>query len=108
MVYAKNSTSAGKLSALVQNHDPDGDDGMAKTYLAVLSREPDFEQGELSDLLFHDKQKNKSFAVDSPRKGVKEAKLIWKKLALRGRASIPMIHPFFPGDPCKPSSFHQN
>ncbi len=82
MVYAKNAPCAGKLSALVQNHDPDGDNGMAKTYLAVLSREPDFEQGELSDLLFHDKQKNKSFVVDSPRKGVKEAKLIWKKLAL--------------------------
>ena len=63
MVYAKNAPCAGKLSALVQNHDPDGDNGMAKTYLAVLSREPDFEQGELSDLLFHDKQKNKSHQV---------------------------------------------
>ena len=82
MVYAKSAQSAGKLSALVQNHDVNGDDGMAKTYLAVLSREPDFDEGELCDLLFHDKQKNKSFVTDSLRKGVKEARLIWKKLAV--------------------------
>ncbi len=82
MVYGKNAQSAGKLSALVQSHDADGNDGMAKTYLAVLSREPDFDEGELCDLLFHDKQKNKSFVTDSVRKGVKQARLIWKKLAV--------------------------
>lgn len=82
MVYAKNGKSAAKLSELFAHHDVNGDNGMAKTYLAVLSSEPDFDEGELCDLLFHDKQKNKSFVVDSPRKGVKKARLIWKKLAV--------------------------
>ncbi len=82
MVYAKNAPCAGKLSALVQNHDPDGVNGMAKTYLAVLPKTPDFDEGELCDLLFHDKQKNKSFVTDSQRKGVKEARLVWKKLSV--------------------------
>lgn len=82
MVYAKNGRSAGKLSALVQTHSIGGDDGMAKTYLAVLSSEPEFAEGELKDLLFHDKQKNRSFVVNSTRVGVKEARLVWKKLAV--------------------------
>lgn len=82
MVYAKNAKAAGKLSQLFQMHDVNGEKGMAKTYLAVLPSPPDFEEGELCDFLFHDKQKNKSFVADSARKGVKEARLIWKKLAV--------------------------
>lgn len=82
MVFARDKKTAGKLSALVQSHDPDGVRGMAKTYLAVLSDEPRFDEGEIKDLLFHDKQKNKSFVADKERKGVKEASLIWKKLAV--------------------------
>ena len=35
-------------------------------------------------------------------------KLLWKKLGLGGRASVPVTHPSFLGGPCKPSSFHQN
>lgn len=82
MVYAKDQNTAGKLSHLVSLHDPDGIEGMAKTYIAVLDSEPDFEEGSLFDLLFHDKIKNRSFPADRKRNGVKEAKLIWKKLAV--------------------------
>ncbi len=77
MMYAKAPAYAGKLSGLVQTH---GEGGMCKTYLAVLSNTPDFEEGQLTDLLFHDKQKNKAFVVQDVRKGVKEARLLWKKL----------------------------
>ncbi len=81
MVFAKDKKTAGKLSSLVQNHDIDGVFGMAKTYLAVLPGDPQFCEGEIKDLLFHDKQKNKSFVAEKERKGVKQASLIWKRIA---------------------------
>ena len=81
MVFAKDKKTAGKLSLLVQYHDIDGVCGMSKAYLAVLPSDPGFDEGEIKDLLFHDKQKNKSFVADKERKGVKQASLIWKRLA---------------------------
>ncbi|MBQ8408530.1 MAG: RNA pseudouridine synthase [Clostridia bacterium] len=67
MIYSKRADMTGKLSALVQSGD------YKKTYLAVVHGEPDAELGELRDLLYHDKQKNKSYVCDKVRQGVKEA-----------------------------------
>ena len=67
MIYSKREDMTGKLSALVQSGD------YKKTYLAVIHGVPDASEGELRDLLYHDKQKNKSFVVAKKRAGVKEA-----------------------------------
>jgi 23S rRNA pseudouridine1911/1915/1917 synthase len=52
-----------------------------KEYLAVLPASPAEDEGELHDFLFHDKRVNKAFAVDSARKGSKEASLSYRVLA---------------------------
>ncbi len=51
-----------------------------KEYLAVISGCPDKDAGVLTDLLWHDRQKNKSFVVTRRRAGVKEASCAWKLL----------------------------
>ena len=51
-----------------------------KHYLAVIEGKPADQYGEYMDLLFHDVRKNKSFVVNRPRKGVREASCSWKVL----------------------------
>ena len=67
MIYSKREDMTGKLSALVKSGD------YKKTYLAVVHGVPVEKKGEMRDLLYHDKQKNKSFVVAKKRAGVKEA-----------------------------------
>ena len=67
MIYSKREDMTGKLSALVQSGD------YKKTYLAVAHGEPPEREGEMRDLLYHDKKKNKSYVCDKKRQGVKEA-----------------------------------
>ncbi len=68
MVFAKNPQSAAKLSEQIANRQ------FAKRYKCICYGECD-EYGEMIDLLFHDKLKNKSFVVENKRRGVKEARL---------------------------------
>lgn len=74
MIYSKREDMTGKLSALVQSWD------YGKVYLAAVHGEPDIESGEMRDLLYHDKLKNKSFVCEKERKGVKEAILYYRTL----------------------------
>lgn len=74
MIYSKREDMTGKLSALVQSGD------YKKTYLAVVHGVPESESGEMRDLLYHDKAKNKSFVCAKERKGVKEAILNYRVL----------------------------
>ncbi len=82
MVFAKDKKTAAELSRTI------AEGNMKKTYLAVcqgdvlsdLGRE-----GELCDLLFKDSGKNKTFVVARMRKGVKEAKLAYRVLAVTER-----------------------
>lgn len=67
MIYSKRFDVTGKLSAWVQSGD------YKKTYLAVVHGMPEENDGEMHDLLYHDKQKNKSFVVSKKRSGIKEA-----------------------------------
>ena len=67
MIYSKREDMTGKLSALVSSGD------YQKTYLAVIHGEPKENEGEFRDLLYHDRQRNKSFVVTKKRAGVKEA-----------------------------------
>ena len=51
-----------------------------KEYLAVVSGCPDPENGTWTDLLWHDRNRNKTFVVKRMRKGVREAICDWTVL----------------------------
>ena len=67
MVYAKTKKAAGALSALFQNGQ------VTKQYRAIVHGTG--KGGTMEDLLYHDKRINKSFVVQTQRKGVKRAVL---------------------------------
>ncbi len=68
MVYAKTGAAAAALSAAIAARE------MQKEYLAVAAGETPA-QGEWRDLLYRDRQKNKSYVVKRMRRGVREAVL---------------------------------
>ena len=74
MVYALSRTAAGNLSQQIQSGQ------MVKEYLAVTNGIPPQSEGLLTDLLFHDRVRNKTYVVDRKRKGVKEARLMYRVL----------------------------
>ena len=69
MVFAKNPKAAASLSKQITESK------FLKKYLAIIKGSPNEKRGEMRDLLFHDRQKNKTFVVKKARKGVKEASL---------------------------------
>lgn len=69
MVYAKNSKAAAVLSKQAEQNQ------IKKRYYAVVKGIPEEKSGVLKDLLFRDKQKNKTYTVKRMRKGVREASL---------------------------------
>ena len=75
MVFAKNKNSAANLSSQINSGE------FKKEYLAVLEGEVDL-KGTLEDLLFHDRNRNKTYVVKSERKGVKSAKLEFQRLGV--------------------------
>ncbi|MBQ3007517.1 MAG: RluA family pseudouridine synthase [Clostridia bacterium] len=72
MVYAKNSHSAAELSKQAEQNK------IKKHYYAVVQGAPEEKYGVLTDLLFRDKQKNKTYVVNRMRKGVRDASLEYK------------------------------
>lgn len=72
MVFAKTAAAAAYLSGQM-------DSGFEKIYLARCQGTPPSE-GSFSDLLFHDRQKNKTYTVTRKRRGVKEACLSYRVL----------------------------
>lgn len=75
MVYARTEKAAAKLSALVGQHDL-----FQKEYFAVVQGIPDKNEDTLTDLLYHDVRKNKSYVASHQRKGVREATLDYAML----------------------------
>ena len=75
IAYAKNEKAAAFLSSALQTHT------FEKEYLLVVYGRPDFDQAELRDLLFHDRNRNQTYVVARARKGVKEASLQAVRLA---------------------------
>ena len=73
MVYARTKRAAADLSRAIQ------DGTMIKEYRAVVHGNPP-EEGDWTDLLFKDSSKNKVFVVQRERKGVKKARLEFKKI----------------------------
>lgn len=75
MVYAKSSESCSVLSRQIQQG------AFEKRYLAVVCGVPTQPEGELCDLLYHDKNKNKTYVVKKERRGVRRASLDYRVLA---------------------------
>ncbi len=74
MVCAKTRAAAVALSRQIAAG------GFEKEYLCLVHGVPEAPAAELTDLLFRDAKKNKSYVVARPRKGVKEAKLAYRLL----------------------------
>lgn len=69
MLFSRRREVTGKLTAAVAEHR------VTKEYLAVLRGHPAEASATLTDLLFRDASKNKSYVVKRMRKGVREAEL---------------------------------
>ncbi|MBQ4603184.1 MAG: RNA pseudouridine synthase [Clostridia bacterium] len=82
MVFAKNAKSAAVLSKQIEQNT------VKKRYYAVIKGVPEEKSGILKDLLFRDKQKNKSFTVKRMRKGVREASLEYVVIGENGGFSM--------------------
>lgn len=82
MAVARTKAAAGALSAAVARR------AFEKEYLCVVRGAPRETDGVYRDLLLHDKQRNKSFVVDRPRGGVKEAALEYRCLASAGGLTL--------------------
>ena len=83
MVYARTNQAAAALSKAVQEGT------MVKEYVAMVHGTPP-EKGDWEDFLFKDSRKNKVFAVKKERKGVKYARLEFKRLT-SGESSLVRI-----------------
>lgn len=69
LLLARTKTAAAKMTAEIASHH------VQKEYLAIVHDRPPEASGELFDLLYHDRIKNKSYVVDRMRGGVKDARL---------------------------------
>ena len=85
MVYARSARCAADLSRQIQQNQ------MEKEYLAVLCGRPQQDSGLLTDLLFHDRARNKTYVVERPRKGVKEARLVYQVLAEQDEKTLVQV-----------------
>ncbi len=84
ILYAKTADAAARLSHLIRSG------AIEKTYLAAVEGIPDREQGELSDLLFYDRRRGKSYVVDRERKGVRRASLSYELIDSTSIAGQPV------------------
>lgn len=73
MVYSANASYTGKIT---QSFLDTGE----KTYCIVVQGDPG-ESGSFTDLLYHDQRSNKTFVVKRMRRGVREAKLDFERVA---------------------------
>lgn len=85
MVYALTKDAAASLTRQMTESAPaDAGKTFTKEYLAVTEGVPEPVSGRMEDLLFHDREKNRTYVVKRPRKGVKEAALEYETLASAG------------------------
>lgn len=82
MVYAKTPKAAAALSKQAEQNL------IKKRYYAVVKGVPEEKSGVLKDLLFRDKQKNKTYTVKRMRKGVREASLEYEVVGEAGGFSM--------------------
>lgn len=85
MVYAKTKKAAAALSEQVAQRV------MSKTYIAIAPVCSEYTAGFMEDLLFFDRQKNKSFAVKRERRGVKKALLEYEMKKTDGENGLYLV-----------------
>lgn len=85
IAYAKTQSAAAFLSREI------AEGRMKKEYEALINGVPQKESGEMRDLLFYDRKKNRSYVVDRERKGVKPALLEYRTLWSRDGISLVRI-----------------
>lgn len=86
MVFAKDAQTAAFLCAAMGN-------GFEKEYLLRCHGTPQPPEGEMEDLLYHDRQKNKTYVVSRSRRGVKPARLSYRVLQA-GEDALVRVHLF--------------
>lgn len=87
MVFAKTKRVAGELSARI------AEGALQKEYLCVAHGVPAPAEGEMTDLLYHDAARGKTFVVDRMRRGVREAALDYRLLqTLPGDDPLSLLH----------------
>ena len=82
MVFARTQKAAASLSRAITEQQ------LKKEYLAIVCGIPEKTSASLSDLLFFDRTRNKSFVVTRERKGVKKASLDYTVLECRPPYSL--------------------
>ena len=82
MVFAKDAHTAAYLS----RHE-----GFVKEYRARCEGHMTPKTGELTDLLFHDRNKNKTYVVKRERGGVKKARLSYQVIGYEGETSLVQV-----------------
>ncbi len=87
IVYGKNAHTVDQISKQIQSRQ------FHKEYLAVVQGLMPAEEGTLNDLLFHDKQKNKTYVVKRMRKGVKQATLNYRLMESKDAKSLLTVQP---------------
>lgn len=75
MVYACSDRAAAALSRIVGQHEV-----FRKEYLAVVLGCPQESAGTYTDLLYHDRSRNKSYVVKRRRSGVRQASLSYQTM----------------------------
>lgn len=85
IMYAKTKSAASAFTKII------GENGVRKEYLTVVDGVPEEQSGTLTDLLFRDRQKNKTYVVKRMRKGVKEAKLNYDVITSQENRSLVKI-----------------
>ncbi len=85
MIYARNADEAARLSAQMQQNK------FHKEYTAVVHGKPEENEGEMTDLLFYDRRRGKTYVVDRKRAGVKEARLSYSLLAYNEQENISLV-----------------
>ena len=92
LVLARDRQTAGELSRqLTENR-------LRKRYLCVVQGVPEPASGEMQDLLYKDKMKQKMFPVKRKRAGVKEASLSYRVLETETSVSNDVSNPAKPDE----------
>lgn len=86
MACAKTQRAAAALSEAIRQGK------FLKTYLCLTQGVPEGREGVYRDLLVHDKIRNKTFVVDRPRGGAKEAVLSYRVLDAKDSFSLVEVH----------------
>ena len=85
MIYALTAQAAAELSAQITSQKT------KKRYLALVSGTVEPAEGEMRDLLFKDKNRNKVYVVRRSRKGVREAVLEYRTLCADRERGVTLL-----------------